>query len=340
MTNGGSIVAITTYIHELVLPQQRMAIKTYTNWGTVRLITTWICYYVQNWRYASMICSLCALPALIIIIFVFPESPPWLYSKKKYAQLKETQAYIAKIGKTPFVEVPQGVSTQKMNYLDIWKNSKARILIIIMCFMWFTASITSYTNDLNSTAMPGSFWLVQSLFSIVGCFASVALGLTDHLYQKLNRRNLHHYNQFLAILCFIGVGFLFAFKLEGYLLLAFYIVGCMCIGYTWDACYLCTIESVPTSVRGAALGTCSLVARIGALLSPALALLASWWQPAAYIVVCLIGTLNLVLSWKFLPDTKGIDLTQVRVKLHHIEENAEIEPITNEEPKIVIENFL
>lgn len=67
-----------------------------------------------------------------------------------------------------------------------------------------------------------------------------------------------------------------------------------------------------------------------------LAMLASLWQPAAYIVVCLIGTVNLTLSWLFLPDTKGIDLTLVKVKLHHEEENQEEGLLKEGEKKVII----
>lgn len=38
--------------------------------------------------------------------------------------------------------------------------------------------------------------------------------------------------------------------------------------YTWDACYLCAVEAMPTGMRASSLGSCSLIARVGALLSP------------------------------------------------------------------------
>lgn len=46
------------------------------------------------------------------------------------------------------------------------------------------------------------------------------------------------------------------------------LIGIVFIEYTWDACYLCAVEAMPTNMRASSLGSCSLIARIGALLSP------------------------------------------------------------------------
>uniref|UniRef100_A0A914DD08 Major facilitator superfamily (MFS) profile domain-containing protein n=1 Tax=Acrobeloides nanus TaxID=290746 RepID=A0A914DD08_9BILA len=90
-----------------------------------------------------------------------------------------------------------------------------------------------------------------------------------------------------------------------------------------DACYLCAIESVPSEVRTSALGTFSLVARIGALLAPVLGLLSSEWPYAPYLIISGLGMLNLAMSCIYLPETKGKDLFHVKPKLHHFEEDEQ-----------------
>lgn len=94
------------------------------------------------------------------------------------------------------------------------------------------------------------------------------LGLADKFYPNFNRRNLHQWSQVLVIIGFLGVSYLFYIKYEGPLLLALNLVGSVCTEYTWDACYLCGIEAVPSEVRSSAIGTFSLAARIGSILSP------------------------------------------------------------------------
>lgn len=56
------------------------------------------------------------------------------------------------------------------------------------------------------------------------------------------------------------------------------------------------------------IGTCSLLARIGALLAPQMAYLSEIYPPIPYIIVCSIGIISLLISCFFLPDTKGVDL--------------------------------
>lgn len=42
---------------------------------------TIICYLFPNWRTASLVSAIYEIPALLIVIFVMPESPIWLHSK-------------------------------------------------------------------------------------------------------------------------------------------------------------------------------------------------------------------------------------------------------------------
>uniref|UniRef100_A0A914PG39 Uncharacterized protein n=1 Tax=Panagrolaimus davidi TaxID=227884 RepID=A0A914PG39_9BILA len=51
-------------------------------------------------------------------------------------------------------------------------------------------------------------------------------------------------------------------------------------------------------------------------MSPALTLTSDIWPPAAYTFVAIFGVFNLLISHRMLPDTKGTDLCQVRLKLH------------------------
>ncbi|KJH45817.1 hypothetical protein DICVIV_08141, partial [Dictyocaulus viviparus] len=74
---------------------------------------------------------------------------------------------------------------------------------------------------------------------------------TDTWLPKFSRRRLHQGAQF------VGVG-----------VLIINLIGSVFIEYTWDACFLCAVESLETSCRGSGIGSCSLMARIGAILTP------------------------------------------------------------------------
>lgn len=66
---------------------------------------TLIAMALPEWRISSIACALASLPALIIIVFVFPESPTWLHNKGKLEQMKKSEQHIAKVAGIPYVPV-------------------------------------------------------------------------------------------------------------------------------------------------------------------------------------------------------------------------------------------
>ncbi|KAL3125872.1 hypothetical protein niasHT_000727 [Heterodera trifolii] len=84
-----------------------------------------------------------------------------------------------------------------------------------------------------------------------------------------------------------------------------------------------SVESVPTPLRASSVGSCSLVARIGALFAPMLVFLNSFWAVSVYLAVVLLGTLNLTVSCLWLVETKGISLDSVRLAQMSAEDEAD-----------------
>jgi MFS family permease len=101
---GGTIVVVCTYVMEMILPQQRMALRAFFNWGSARLIITVVCYFFPDWRSASIALALIASPMIIIIIFVFPESPTWLHNKGRLTEMKESEKKMARVAGIKYVE--------------------------------------------------------------------------------------------------------------------------------------------------------------------------------------------------------------------------------------------
>ncbi|MCP9257643.1 Protein F23F12.3 [Dirofilaria immitis] len=217
---GGTIVVVCTYVMEMLLPEQRMALRAFFNWGVARLMMTIICYLLPEWRLASFGNALAALPALLIVIFIFPESPTWLHSK-------------------------------------------------------------------------------------------IALVIYDTVNKNFNRRKLHQYAQLAVCICFLTLTLLVYFQYQGIAILVINLIGTVFIEYTWDACYLCAVESMPTSMRASSLGSCSFIARIGALLSPMIFFLSTIWPPSAYLIVVIVGLISLTSSCLFLVETKNVHLDRV-----------------------------
>ncbi|KAL3116345.1 hypothetical protein niasHT_002428 [Heterodera trifolii] len=187
----------------------------------------------------------------------------------------------------------------------------------------FTAAICGYSIDLNSAFISGDLYLNQSLLSILIAFSKIVLVLIDTYFPRFSRRNLHQCSQLVVILCFVLLSWLVLVDHHGIGILLINVIGTVFIEFTWDACYLCSVESVPTPLRASSVGSCSLVARIGALFAPMLVFLNSFWAVSVYLAVVLLGTLNLTVSCLWLVETKGISLDSVRLAQMSAEDEAD-----------------
>ncbi|KAI6177299.1 hypothetical protein M3Y97_00891600 [Aphelenchoides bicaudatus] len=134
---GGTIVVVCTFVMELILPQQRMALRAFFNWGTARS--------------ASIACALTASPMLIFVIFVFPESPTWLHNKGRLQKMRESEQKMARVAGVKYVEKePEPIVRQK-TILDLVRDGTLLKRITVLWCMWFTAAICGYAIDLNSS---------------------------------------------------------------------------------------------------------------------------------------------------------------------------------------------
>ena len=73
--------------------------------------------------------------------------------------------------------------------------------------------------------------------------------------------------------------------------------------------YVYAAELFPTAIRNQAVGTCSLVARIGGITSLLLDLLKVYWLPAPVFIMGVVATCAGVLA-VFFPETLGRKLPE------------------------------
>ncbi|VDO72676.1 unnamed protein product [Heligmosomoides polygyrus] len=105
---------------------------------------------------------------------------------------------------------------------------------------------------------PGLFRRLVVLWPMwfVAAFSSYANDLNS---------NVLYGNLFLNQILF---GVLIAVSKLGVAVLIVNLMGSVFIEYTWDACFLCAVESLETPCRASGTGSCSLMARIGAISAP------------------------------------------------------------------------
>ncbi|VDO19117.1 unnamed protein product [Heligmosomoides polygyrus] len=135
--------------------------------GVARLLMTLICMVFPEWRASSIACAITALPALLIVIFVFPESPTWLHNKGRLEDMRNAEKYIARFAGVEYVPVVHKKIEHNKTLCEMLHTGGLHKRLFVLWTMWFVASICGYATDLNSNTISGDFFLNQIIFSIL-----------------------------------------------------------------------------------------------------------------------------------------------------------------------------
>uniref|UniRef100_A0A914WHA8 Major facilitator superfamily (MFS) profile domain-containing protein n=1 Tax=Plectus sambesii TaxID=2011161 RepID=A0A914WHA8_9BILA len=333
-TVGCVLVVVYMFVFEHILPEQRMFLRCFFNWGTARIVISLICMMLPYWRWASIGTALAAAPIIPLMLIFVPESPVWLESQQKQKKQRIAANQIAVISLDVEIakdkcETKMGTVLErqfsKMSVIEQLKVFKVRDLVAgrkmalktgVICFMWFTAGMSTYISDLNIGNLGGDFYYNQLIIGTVISLSKTLVFWLDTYVPGFSRRLLHQVSQSLVIVCFVAVMLIMiivpaAQQCSGggktsldLLIVALNITGVVFIEYTWDACYLCGAECFPTEMRTLGISCCSLMARVGAFLAPTVAHMADVWAPAPFAAVSAIGLVSLTLSVLFLEETK------------------------------------
>uniref|UniRef100_A0AC35TQJ3 MFS domain-containing protein n=1 Tax=Rhabditophanes sp. KR3021 TaxID=114890 RepID=A0AC35TQJ3_9BILA len=314
VTVGGALNVTCTFVMELLLPKQRMALRAFFNWGVARLMLTIICYYFNDYKSASIVCGLISLPIVFIILFIIPESPTFLHNKGKIDLMVKSEKKIARISGVPFVSKENLPVIKIESICSVLTNKDLIKKLVVLWVMWFCSCLCGYGMDLYSNEISGNLFINQIFFSITIWASKTILPVLDNKFDWFTRRFLHQTSQGVAVICFAVLSLLVACHYNGILILLINIIGIIFIEYTWDTCYLCGIELMPTNVRSSAMGSCSMVARSGAILAPMLPYLNTFWPGAAYATVAIVGSINLIVSYLYLSESKNVVLGNVDFK--------------------------
>ncbi|CAB3401640.1 unnamed protein product [Caenorhabditis bovis] len=321
------LVVFYAYILEFIRPEQRVFLRSFFNWGYARVVFTFVCWLCGYWRSAAIATSLLALPIIPIVILVLPESSRWYSIKGRHEEARSAERRIAFLSGIPIRKEDEEESDQKLDKLDdkvytirdLFTSRKIAYRTIVVGSLWFSTSLSAFGSDLNSGNLAGNFYLSQFVSGAVTAFAKIFVFLLDTFLPSFDRRRLHQLPQIAMLICYGSIMLLMLLPesdcshqgARDLAIILINIVGVSFIEITWDACYLVAVECFPTRIRTIGIGTCSLLARTGALLAPQMAYLSDLFEPAPYAVVCTIGFLSLLISFIFLPNTKGVDLAEL-----------------------------
>jgi len=260
-----------------------------------------------NWRTMLQIVSAPCIAAPVLIYFL-PESPRWLIAKGRISEAKEILAAGAKRNKKEIniddVTIKQPQAIKKGTFLDVMKYPRLRIKTFIMYFNWFISSFMLYGIALNwQSLIPSGGLFVNFAISAVLDFPAKLLALISLVW--LGRRLPYISLTFLASFCFMACLFIPRNVFPGEIpIVVLSLTSSFCASATFAMLWMWTSELMPTYVRNAGVGSCSLVARIGGILATTVSSMAEVSTLLPIGLFTTFAMLSAIISL-FLPETHG-----------------------------------
>merc|ERR1719510_382837 len=192
----------------------------------------------------------------------------------------------------------------KSSVLDLFRPRSMAARTINMCFQWFSVTMCYYGLSFASTSLssggPYTNFMLSVMIEIPGYLFCI------FVMDCWGRRPILSFCQIVS-----GVACIFCGLLQGQtdpdlknLQVFLSLLGKFGASASFSIVYLYTAELFPTTVRNQAVGTCSLVARIGGISALLLDNLKVFWLPAPVFIMGVIATVAGGLAVLF-PETLG-----------------------------------
>lgn len=281
-----------------------------------QLILVFIAYFVRDWRTLSWIVIILTLPFLSYF-FLLPESPRWLLSKNKNDKAFSVLNTVAKTNKRVLSqdswekliqeEKYSSGKKEQENLMDVFKSRKLCIICSILFLNWIINNFIFYGVGLKSNDLGVSPYLSFAISAGVEILAYV---LTHMILDLLGRKL-----PYCTFLLFAGISLLSIVFVENVnVVLIFAMIGKFCASASYAIIYLYSSELFPTSIRNSCMGSCSMMARIGAITAPFIIGLAdSLSSPSLPFLVFGVSGILGSLTALILPETLNRELPQ---KIH------------------------
>ncbi|XP_017766247.1 PREDICTED: organic cation transporter protein-like isoform X1 [Eufriesea mexicana] len=278
-----------------------------------------IAMWLRSWR---LILRMVYGPALLAVLLpvLIPESVRWLLANGKYDEVENIYRKMARINGLQISEEAIGAfkdlnmaKTEKTEQIVVSEkrspvmqilNSPVMLTRLLACsFCWLTNTFVYYGLSLNSVAFAGDKYLNFILVAIVEIPAYfLTWFLTDYVGRKATLSSSFLLSgAFCLAIEFVPTGSL------SFLRLVLYMGGKWCITMSFSTIYIYTAELFPTNLRHSLLGICSMIGRMGSILSPQTPLLAQIMPGLPLILFGCMGLVAGLLSLIF-PETLGTKL--------------------------------
>ncbi|XP_058469083.1 solute carrier family 22 member 16 [Solea solea] len=327
MVSSGYLVVVFVYVTEFT----GIKVRTWTSmhvhaaFAVGIMVVALTGYLVRVWWIYQIILSICTSPFLLCC-WKFPETPFYLMAKGRY---KETQTLLDAIARFNGLECrlkaeellrpeerengralleqesePQQVQKeQKLSILDLFGSWRMASRTCTVWAIWFIGSLGYYVFSLGSVNLGGNQYLnlflagaVELPSYLVGCFAMDRIGRKKTCAPSL-------------LLAGVACILIIVVPPDIYILaIILSMTGKFAIAIAFGLIYLYTCELYPTIIRSLAVGSGSMMCRVGSVVAPFCVYLSDVWIHLPQLIVGILAFIIGVLTL-FLPETLGIPLT-------------------------------
>lgn len=286
------------YLYFLELLPERKKIKYHTVSGLIGLLigisTMWFFYYIEN--------GLLWFPILIAVtllhsvwIWVWPESPRFLYSQGRFDELHRVIAYIAKINgvhewnyrfTAEIDENHEDFNSQEVSLLTALKDSRYRNNLMIMTVNWIVCSLSFYIVNFYTGEFPGNMYINAGVMVIADLMTwVVSIPFITYLGTK--------YGFITTFICVIAVTVLYTLFGNIQSLAYFFVFWLrfwLVMGFSLS--YFSTSELFDVNIKSRSFAVCNFFARTFTIASPMIVQVV----PKPILVISWLSILSAVLS--------------------------------------------
>lgn len=336
---GGVLVVNFVLPLEIVTPEWRTFCGCIGLWAVGLMTLAGWGYYIHDWQYLVISTSSASMFILLSWWFV-PESPRWLLSKGRVKKAERILTDMAKYNNKPVPDFSklreysetEIISKQQQTKYSYWHLCSSWSLAkntVILMYGWFVSSSVYYGMNFNTKNLTGNLYMNIFLSGLVEIPALIFVVL---VHNKLGRRLTVSLLMLLAGIFSFAILILdLAGKLKEYskLTVVFAMIGKAGISGGWAALQVFSAEIFPTVVRNIGVASCSLCARIGAIVAPQIVFLGSKSNaaPLPFTVFGIVALIAGGLVW-LLPETRGVPLPD-ELSIH-VKSPSEMEIQVNE----------
>jgi MFS family permease len=299
-------------------------------------------YLVPDYKIVQATGNLAEILVFIMIAIFANESPRWLLTNSRFDEASTLLTKAAKAkGKLHDDEIERRITSlkdhterelsheenvEKQSIFDVWKEPVLFKISLILYFSWFGQALSGYGYYFMTEMLGGNFFLnlvIFQAFDIVFYFFVLAV------FDRIPRVKAFTWGLALEVIGFACV-LVTAFSND---MLWYRIAGSVVYRFgaalAWQAMYLYTAETFPTTMRQASMGTCSLFARVGSVISPFVKELTNHTHLSVsitvFLIICSVNLLLIVM----LPDTSKLQVADtIGQKKRQVDERGGIRSLS------------